>query len=188
MTDDAAHGAEGVLPTVGHAVDRAVAAIDCAVPVERSPANAVLADTARQMPWIGVVFAVCALLTMPWVFYLGVTLPERQLSANYDTAWAGFDLFLFVALGFTAYAVLRRSPWVGMCAGAAAALLVTDAWFDVLTAPMNRAVLQAVLMAALVELPLAAVCVWLCRHAKELADRRIVILLRRERVRDQETP
>lgn len=168
------------VPAPSHAIDKAVAAIDGAVPIERSPANQVLADDARPMPWIGVLFAGCALLLVPWVFYVGISLPSRQLSENYDLAWAGFDLFLFGALAFTAYAVLRRSPWVGMCAGAAAALLVTDAWFDVVTAPDPRGLLQAALMAGLVELPLAVVCVWLCRHSKELADHRIGILLRRE--------
>jgi hypothetical protein len=181
MTDHTTPGADGVLPTLGHAVDKAVAAIDGAVPVERSPANTVLEDTSQRMPWIGVTFAACAALTLPWVIYVGVTLPDRQLSSNYDIAWAGFDVFLFVALAFTAYAVLRRSPWVGMCAGAAAALLLTDAWFDVVTAPSHRTMVRALAMALLVELPLAAVCVWLCRHAKALADRRIGILLRRER-------
>ncbi|MEP6814952.1 MAG: hypothetical protein ABI873_05330 [Marmoricola sp.] len=181
-------GADHVLPAIGSAVDKAVAAIDGVVPVERSSANNVLEDRSREMPWIGVVFAVCAVLTIPWVFYIGLTLPQRQLSPNYDIAWAGFDVFLFVELAFTAYAVLRRSPWVAMCAGAAAALLVTDVWFDVVTAPDKRGLLQASAMALVVELPLAAVCVWLCRHAKELADRRIGILLHRERVRAEAGP
>jgi hypothetical protein len=184
MTDDEVARTDRALDhALDHPLDRAVLAIDGAVPVERSPANEVFADQARPMPWIGVVFAGCALLLIPWVFYVGIRLPSRQLSANYDIAWAGFDVFLFVALGFTAYAVLRRSPWVGMCAGGAAALLVTDAWFDTVTAPNHRALLQALLMAVLVELPLATVCVWLCRHSKNLADRRIGILLERERDR-----
>lgn len=161
-------------------IEKAVEAVDSAVPLDESPALDVLPDTSRWMPWIGVVFAVCAVLTLPWTIYLGATLPERQLSTHYDVAWAGFDVMLLIALGGTAYAVLRRTPWVGMCAGAAAALLVADAWFDVVTAPDTSALLVALAMAVLVELPLACTCVWLCAHANRLAERRIRHLLDRD--------
>jgi hypothetical protein len=158
-------------------IEKAVEAVDEAVPLHDSPALEVLPDTSRWMPWIGVLFAVCAALTLPWTVYLGATLPARQLSRHYDVAWSGFDVMLFAALGATAYAVLRRTPWVGMSAGAAAALLLADAWFDVVTAPDTTALLAALAMALLVELPLAATCLWLCRHANVLAERRIRHLL-----------
>ncbi len=119
------------------------------------------------------------MLLVPWTIYLAVHLPGRQLSVHYDLAWAGFDVLLFVALAATAYAVLRREPWVGMAAGAAAALLVADAWFDVVTAPTGRALLEAAVMSVLVELPLAGTCIWLCWHAYALAELRIRHLLRR---------
>jgi hypothetical protein len=160
-------------------IEKAVEGVDEAVPLDDSPALTVLPDTSRWMPWIGVGFAVCAALTLPWSIYLGATLPARELSTHYDVAWSGFDVMLFVALASTAYAVLRRTPWVGMCAGAAAALLVADAWFDLVTAPDTSALVAALAMAALVELPLAGTCVWLCRHANDLADRRIRHLLPR---------
>ncbi len=169
-------GPDDVLPPEDSAVDRVVSGIDGVVPVRQSPANTILPDPSRAMPWIGVVFAGCALLLVPWLFYLGFELPERQLSRHYALAWAGFDAFLFVALATTAYAVLRRSPWVGMAAGSAATLLVTDAWFDVVTAPEMSELVKAVAMAGVVELPLAVVCVWLCAHASELAEQRIQVL------------
>ncbi|MGI9157863.1 MAG: hypothetical protein ACR2FG_14725 [Marmoricola sp.] len=183
MADETARetGPGDVLPPEGSVVDRVVSAIDDVVPVRESLGNRALPDTSRAMPWIGVLFAGCALALVPWLVYLGFELPERQLAHHYDLAWAGFDTFLFAALACTAYAVLRRSPWVGMSAGAAASLLVTDAWFDVVTAPDLAERVKAVAMAALMELPLTLVCLWLCAHAADLAEKRIRILVGREK-------
>jgi hypothetical protein len=47
------------------------------------------------------------------------------------------------------------------------------------TLPGQR--LQPIALAMLVELPLALVCVWLSFHTKQLAERRLVLLLRRGR-------
>jgi hypothetical protein len=53
-----------------------------------------------------------------------------------------------------------------------------DAWIDVMTTlPGQR--LEPVALAVLVELPLASVCAWLSLHTQQLAERRLVLLLRR---------
>ena len=47
-----------------------------------------------------------------------------------------------------------------------------DAWFDILTSRTSSDILQAVLLAVLVELPLAALCFWMAvnmAHAVEVA-------------------
>jgi hypothetical protein len=117
---------------------------------------------------------------LPWIAYLAYSLPSRQVSADYDVAWAGFDVMLLVALAGTGYFALRRSRYLATGAAAAATLLVVDAWFDVMTTlPGQR--LEPVALAAGVELPLAAVCVWLSLHTQQLAERRLVLLLRRGR-------
>ena len=87
---------------------------------------------------------------------------------------------LLVALAATAYFALRRSRYLSTAASAAAVLLIVDAWFDVLTTPPGQR-LQSILLAAAVELPLASVCLWLSYHTQQLAERRIVLLLRRQR-------
>ena len=97
------------------------------------PENAVLVDNARVVRWAGPAFALFSLILLPWIAYLAYSLPARQVSADYDVAWAGFDVMLLAAL------------------------------------------------AAGVELPLAAVCVWLGLHTQQLAERRLVLLLRRGR-------
>jgi len=144
------------------------------------PENAVLVDNARVVRWAGPAFALFSLILLPWIAYLAYSLPSRQVSADYDVAWAGFDVMLLVALGGTGYFALRRSRYLATAATAAATLLVVDAWFDVMaTLPGQR--LEPVALAAGVELPLAAVCVWLSLYTQQLAERRLVLLVRRGR-------
>jgi hypothetical protein len=177
---------EGLAGAAGELGERAVAgldrmadALDQRVPEADDVGNAVLPDESRTTRWAGLLFGLCALALVPWIVVIAVTLPSRQLSPNYDLAWAGFDVMLFAALASTAVSALRRSGYVGMAASWTAALLVTDAWFDVMTAPSGAGRVEAIAMALLVELPLAATCVWLARHAQEIAERRLVLLLRR---------
>jgi hypothetical protein len=138
----------------------------------------VLADEIRVVRWIGRLFALFSLLLLPWTAYLARSLPAQQVSTNYDAAWAGFDVLLALALAGTAYFALRRPDYLAIAASATATLLIVDAWFDVLTTPGVRRI-ESVLLAVLVELPLAAVCIWLSWHAQDLLERRIVLLMRR---------
>ena len=144
------------------------------------PENAVLVDNARVVRWAGPAFALFSLILLPWIAYLAYSLPSRQVSADYDVAWAGFDVMLLAALAGTGYFALRRSRYLATAAAAAATLLVVDAWFDVMTTPPGQR-LEPVALAAGVELPLAAVCVWLSLHTQQLAERRLILLLRRGR-------
>ena len=144
------------------------------------PGNAVLTDNARAVSWAGPAFALFSLVLLPWTGYLAYSLPSRQVSADYDVAWVGFDVILLIALASTGYFALRRSQHLATAATAAATLLVVDAWFDVMTTlPGQR--LEPLALAAGVELPLAAVCIWLSLHTQQLAQRRLVLLLRRGR-------
>ena len=97
------------------------------------PENAVLVDNARVVRWTGPAFALFSLILLPWIVYLAYSLPSRQVSADYDIAWAGFDVMLLVALASTGYFALRRSRYLATAATAATTLLIVDAWFDVMT-------------------------------------------------------
>ena len=152
--------------------------LDALVTPAPEPENAVLTDQARAVRWAGPLFALFALIMVPWTVYIGESLPRRQLSPHYDLSWAGFDVLLLAALGSTAYFALRRSRYLSMAATATAVLLVVDAWFDLMTTPSAQ-IAQSIVLAAVVELPLAAVCIWLSLHTEELEERRIVLLLRR---------
>ena len=113
------------------------------------------------------------------VILIRFSLPHRQTSANYDIAWAGFDVFLFVGLAGTSVTVLRRSPWMAVWGGAVAALLFTDAWFDVVTSDDTRRVVMALLSAVVVELPLALICFWLALSTEKVRRRAYRLLWRR---------
>ncbi|HEY6278146.1 MAG TPA: hypothetical protein VIX86_17660 [Streptosporangiaceae bacterium] len=153
---------------------------DDLVPPAREPENTVLVDNAQSVRWAGPAFVLFSLLLLPWTIYLSYTLPSHQVSADYDIAWVGFDVMLMLVLASTGYFALRRSRYLAPAAAAMATLLVVDAWFDVVTSPPGQRMLSIVL-AVLIELPLAALCIWLSYHSEQLAERRIVLLLRRDR-------
>jgi hypothetical protein len=152
--------------------DDPLSKLDGLVPAAGEPENAVLTDDARMVRWAGPLFALFSVILLPWIGYLAVSLPARQLSSNYDAAWAGFDVLLFCGLAATATCALRRSRYLSSAATATTTLLIVDAWFDVVTAPAHQRT-QSVLLCVLVELPLAGLCVWLSYHTHQLAAHRI---------------
>ena len=148
--------------------DDPVARLDQLVQPAAEPENAVLTDDARLVRWTGPSFALFSLIMLPWTIYIGLSLPARQLSPNYDLAWAGFDVLLLGLLAITGYFALRRSRYLAPAASATAALLVVDAWFDCMTTPPRSGGNRYVLC-AFIELPLAGVCLWLSYHTLQIA-------------------
>jgi hypothetical protein len=144
--------------------------------------NEVLIDDHWLTRLAGPLFSVLSILLIPWIAFLATVLPSRQLSRHYDLAWAGFDGMLLIALASTAYFALRRSRYLSVAATAAGTLLIVDAWFDILTS-RRRDVPIAITTAALVELPLAALCWWLSQQTQAIAEKRISLLLPRTRGR-----
>jgi len=109
----------------------------------------------------GTVFLVMAVVLAAWTTWLTVRLPSHHLVRTWDVAWGGFDVLLTVMFVTTGVALVRRSPWVRACALVTATLLAVDAWFDITTALPGSQFTQAVLQAALIEAPLAGVCLYL---------------------------
>jgi hypothetical protein len=116
-------------------------------------------------------FALAGLVLVPWTVWLTFSLPPRHESDNWRTVWAGFDLALAAALLATAVCALRRSPWLGPVAAVAGTLLCVDAWFDITLEFGGRHLTSAVLEAAFVELPLAAICFWVAHDAENAVAR-----------------
>jgi hypothetical protein len=158
--------------------DDLIEKLDSLVPPVADPENQVLVDQSRIVRWTGPLFALFSVILLPWIIYIALTLPARQESPHYDVAWVGFDMMLFAGLASTAYFALRKSSYLASAATATATLLIVDVWFDVMTSP-GRDLVRAILLAVVVELPLASVCVWLSRHTHQLTERRISLLLRR---------
>jgi hypothetical protein len=122
----------------------------------------------RPARWVVPLFGVASLVLVPWIVLLLLVLPSTQAAAHWDVAWAGFDVGLALLLLGVALAAWRRSPWLEGVATAAAALLVVDAWFDVLTSSSGAQLALALGEALLVELPLALLCLLLARDAKRV--------------------
>jgi len=135
-------------------------------------------DEAEVSRWVAPAFIICSVVLVPWTVYLAFSLPSRETSHHYSAAWVGFDVFEVIALGATGYLALRRSRYLALAAACAATLLVCDAWFDVLTSPRHQ-VVQAIVLAVVVELPLAGVCAWLSFHTAHLTERRISVVPKR---------
>ena len=122
----------------------------------------------RPARWVIPLFSLAALVLVPWILFLIRSLPSTHAAAHWDIAWAGFDVALAFLLLGVAVAAWRRSPWLEGAATAAAALLIVDAWFDVLTSSTSAERLVAIGEAALVELPLAVLLLLLARDAERV--------------------
>jgi hypothetical protein len=116
-----------------------------------------------RRPSLPLLFASAALVLVPWIGLLVVSLYSVR---HWGIAWAGFDAGLALALGLTAYAALRRTPWLDRAASAAGTLLIADAWFDVVTARSTGAIALAMTEALGIELPLALLCIWVAQTSR----------------------
>jgi hypothetical protein len=109
---------------------------------------------------------------LPWIVYLGLTLPERVRAEHYDIAWLGFDCAMWTVLAVLAFCALRRHAATGPVAAVASMMLVVDAWFDVFTSSAGHGeMVLAIVLALCGELPLAILCAWAAIHAERIRAR-----------------
>jgi len=104
------------------------------------------------------VFGVAGIALLPWTIWLSASLPPRHESAHWDLAWSGFDSALALLFLATAFAAWKRRSWLPAVASATGALLVADAWFDVVLESRSDDRALALVEALAGELPLAALC------------------------------
>ncbi|WP_163508344.1 hypothetical protein [Fodinicola acaciae] len=95
----------------------------------------------------------------PWCVVLAHTLPATATVPNWSLAWVGLDCGEALAAGLTALLILRRDPRSALTSTVGGALLLADAWFDVTTS-IGGDYVQAVVMAVLLEIPLATLAFW----------------------------
>ncbi|HEY6687997.1 MAG TPA: hypothetical protein VI094_17495 [Propionibacteriaceae bacterium] len=101
-----------------------------------------------------IILVISAVILIPWIAYLAVTLPRVYVTDNWDQAWIGFDILLLLLIVATAVLGIFRRQMVMLTAFATGVLLICDAWFDWMTS--NRAdVGWATVTALFFELPLA---------------------------------
>ncbi|MFD7498567.1 hypothetical protein ACFV8T_40790 [Streptomyces sp. NPDC059832] len=103
---------------------------------------------------LGYGLVACGLALLPWLYLLATGV----LATEWSTAWVGLDLLEAAALIGTGLLTVRQNPWAVLAAAATAPLLLTDAWFDVMTTRHGSDLAVALGMAVAAELPLAACC------------------------------
>lgn len=115
-----------------------------------------------------VVTAGGAIVMFPWVVVLSVTLPATQPGGAWRASWVGFDIGLAAVLAVTAISVWRSSRTAPLWLSVGAALVLTDAWFDVCLSWGSPGQRTAVLTALVVELPAATLLIWAARRPRNL--------------------
>ncbi|MBV8064990.1 MAG: hypothetical protein JOY72_00620 [Actinobacteria bacterium] len=121
-------------------------------------------------PWMAPALVLCAVVLIPWIALLFLTLPRHYTANHWPLAWGGFDVGLGIALASTGIQVARRSPYAEVTAAITGTLLCCDAWFDVLTSRGTSDVLQALASALLIELPIAITCFWVARNIAQAVE------------------
>src|ERR1700759_3912285 len=95
---------------------------------------------------------------IPWMVYLGFTLPANYVAHNWPATWIGFDCVLIAFMVVTVVLGWLRRQLVVLPAFTTGVLLICDAWFDVMTAGPGQ-LWVSVLTAALLNVPLAAIMI-----------------------------
>ena len=113
--------------------------------------------------WAVTFYCSIAALLLPWTVFLSINLPTHHLSYHWDVTWAGFDALMIGLLAVNAYLAARKSIWLSLTASALGTTLIIDAWFDVLTARPGTQRFQSLLLALLLELPIAGLS-WLLAY------------------------
>lgn len=109
-------------------------------------------------------FLVMAVCLIPWIVFLGWTLPPKYDAGHWNLLWIGFDVGLVAVLAYSAWAAWFRRQILASTAVVAGTLLVCDAWFDIVTSIGHRDQWLTLLTGFAVELPLALFFFWLYRR------------------------
>lgn len=121
----------------------------------------------RELLWVWVtrMYLGVAIVLVPWVCYLAVSLPQRSVSVHYRGTWVGFDVALVLVLARIGWLAHRRNPRIILTAAAGSTMLLMDAWFDVTTSAPGQGRTRAILAAVVLEIPAAALSALLARRA-----------------------
>ena len=96
-----------------------------------------------------------AVVLPPWIVYLAVSLPDQHDSEQWKLVWVGFDIALLACLVAAGWLGARRRRRAVPVLVANATLMLCDAWFDVMLSWHAADWWTSVVMAVVVEVPLA---------------------------------
>ena len=103
--------------------------------------------------WVPTAFVAATIVLVPWFVTVLLLIQRTSELHNLRLFWTGLDIFELVSMAASGWYLYRRSPYVAVSAMVTAALLFSDAWFNVVTTV--HVAHRAALVMALVELPLA---------------------------------
>lgn len=149
---------------------RLLAGLDAPAPSPRDPGNQLRRRLLVAAALIG------ALGLAVWIGVLAETLPSHYRAGGWAITWIGFDTALLAVLGFTAWSAWRRRQVLILCLVVLATLLICDAWFDTTLDWGTRGFTASLLLALLVELPVAAASLIGARRLLRLTIGRLEVL------------
>ena len=98
----------------------------------------------RVLRVIATLVMVSAVVLLPWIVYLAISLPPSASARHWPAVWAGLDAAEAVGLAATGWLAFRRDRRLAFPAVSTATLLLMDAWFDVCTSPAGGPLLMAI--------------------------------------------
>jgi hypothetical protein len=112
---------------------------------------------------------------VPWLGYLGMTLPDKYVAHNWPVTWIGFDILLVFFMVATAVLGYLRRQLLVISAFTTGVLLICYAWFDLMTAG-PRDLWLSITTALLIELPLAVFMIFSAQRLMRLTLMRLWVL------------
>jgi hypothetical protein len=113
--------------------------------------------------WLPAALVAAALVLIPCAVVVTAVIPAVQASHHLRVAWTGLDVFEFLGLAATGVALDRRSPAVTVPATITGALLLCDAWINII--PTQGMAHAEALVLAFAEVPMAALSFWVAARA-----------------------
>ena len=123
-----------------------------------------------------------ALLLLPWIVYLSLSLPAGEFGGMWQVVWVGFDIAMVIALASAGWLVWHRRNLAIIALTVSVVFLVVDAWFDVILTWSTNERWPAIIAALGIEIPIAL----LLSSAVITILRRSAVVL--QRLRGQPTP
>ena len=117
--------------------------------------------------WPALIYIIMAIILLPWTIYLGASLPAHHLSAHWDISWTGLDVGIIVAMSLTGLFAYLKSRWIIISSTTVGSLLLVDSWFDVMSERRAAQLHESIILAVLVEIPLAIISYYIAYKTLE---------------------
>jgi hypothetical protein len=125
-------------------------------------------QSARHKMAIG--FVGSAIVLVGWMVFLANTLHGTAQVNHWATLWIGLDTMEALSLALLGILLVRHDHRARTAATVSATLFGMDAWFDVMSALTADDFIQALTLAVLFEIPLAAACAGIARQTARWYD------------------